>query len=964
MPIFFWFLSICLAVACYVSSEYLIDQHSQRVDAAVTISAKGLANVIDERIVQHRLMTQSMEMHHRERILALVKGGAGANEFLAIEAHLKTLLLDARQFAVLDQYGKVVIGSSGAELGGTSQNFIKAVFHNTSDSYQLVAYRHVDGQLRYDLVVPIGLPNVQGGLFISFSFERYKQLIGDFNTQDFEFILLDGSSNSDVIASSAAVGSSLYGDSLNPSFIKDALVHAPIQGAQWVLLGVPADGLFDSYKKKIYITALVVFLSIFVLLLIIQFYLKNLESVRTHLAESSVQDALFNTGPTVLFQKQADSNMAVQYVSPNVCTLLGCKTDELLREKSFTDLIWPEDVATVRMAIMKALSLREVEVALEFRLQHQKEHVFCWVYELTRILYDDHGQPVVLQSYITSIHAQKMAEQQANKLIENAPNAIAITDRYGVIFRVNNVFEKLFEYDRSELMGHSIELCVNEEANEELEAFKQQLVTTSGEDFIGLGLDSPVLGMTKTAEELSLEVSLSLVETLEGVQLVHMVRDISVQISAQKQMQVAKESAEELAKARSRFVATMSHEIRTPLNGILGMSNLLQATALNQQQSSYLQAIEYSGQSLLTIINSILDFAKLDEGAVALESHPMYLVNIVNHAIDMLQTQAKSGEVAVYFENRMPSDDCFIGDEVRIQQVLLNLIDNAIKFSPGGRVDISLIETVCADHFSRFSNILIKVKDTGIGIHSDNLDKLFDSFTQADESTTRKYGGTGLGLAISKQLVDLMGGSIEVTSEEGQGSIFWLRFSLEKPSPPSQSAKLISTNRINDTHSVVDSIVTKSFPSSVSAPLMPSVTRDGSQSLQNKTVLLIEDEEVNQRVVAAFLQRLGARVDIAGNGMEGLSFWRTHQQIYDLIIMDCQMPVMDGYEATKMIRKEEGLSQSGRSIPIVALTANAMSEDKERCLSVGMSDYITKPIDLDRFNYTMAKWANYKQDEG
>ena len=965
LSVLFWLFIGCLAVFIYFFTQYLIQQHHQRIETAATISAKGLANVVDERIIQHSLMVKAIAVQHSESIYDLARGAGYPFNLLELSKNIKDLLPDATQFALLDSQGKALVGSDLFYIGSSCNTQIQHTISGTPAVKSLLGpHSSPNGTLHYDMIYPLERGQEGASLFLSFSFDVYKQLIADFNTDEFEFILVDSTQNPQVIASAEFIGDSTYGKILSNAFVQKALAVAPTQNAQWSLLGIPAKNVFSSYSERTWLMSLGVFITLLVLLVALLRYLLNMERVRKRLEYDSVQDALFNAGPTVLFQKKADSNMAVEYVSPNVHTLLGCTVQDVMNKSSFIDLILLEDVAKVRVAILNAFTHKEREVELEYRIKYSQYQGHRWVYDLTRIVYDQQGRPVRLQSYVTSIHAQKMAEQRANKLIENAPDAMAITDRYGVIWRVNEAFEKMFDYDRNDLIGLSLDLCIHEACQSAWRQRINQFVEEEQFDHTSLGIETSVEAVTSEGKILPVEVSFSRVDTLDGIQLVHMIRDISIQINAQKQMQVAKENAEALAKARSRFVATMSHEIRTPLNGVLGMSNLLLSTPLTAQQGAYLQAIEHSGQALLKIVNGILDFAKLDEGALRLESKEVDLNAVVRDCIQILQVQAQEGEVSVNFESRIPSNVKYMGDLGRIQQILLNLLSNAIKFSSHERVDITLKVEPNDNEPSDVSNVLIEVKDTGIGIAPESLDQLFDSFTQADDSTTRKFGGTGLGLAISKQLAELMGGSIGVVSELNVGSLFWVKIPLKKvPSSilneyaPRLEVKSNSTDKKSvDSLPELPSAQTPSNQTGPNSELSDSLLNTLSSALENKTVLLIEDNEINQEVVLAFLLRLGARVDIAENGVEGLSFWRMHANKYDLILMDCQMPHMDGYEATLLIRKEEKVSNTTKPIPIVALTANAMPDDRKRCFSVGMNDYITKPIDIELFNRTLIKW--------
>jgi len=952
----FWLFMVGLTVFVYFFSDYLIKQHYERVKAGVTISAKGLANVIDERIDQQRLMVKALAIHNEEQIYELAAGGGYPFDLFKLSEHIKDLLPNATQFAILDGQGNLVAGSERLHIGGSCHTDIQHSMHSfPSEVSFLGPHSSPDGTIHYDVAYPLknnaGDFEQRAVLFLSFNFNDLHEKIVHFNTDTFEFVLVKSEKNPMVIVSDKGIAVSEYGSKLEPSVLESALVQTPVLSGQWLLLGLPKPGVFANYVQRVCWTASLFLGAFFIFMVLLLQYLRKIERARQRLESNSVQDALFNTGPTVLFQKKADSNMAVEYVSPNVHALLGCSVQEVLNKGSFVELIMLEDVATVRMAVLNACTHHEQEVSLEYRVKYAQYQGYHWVYDLTRIVYDAQGKASHLQSYVTSIHAQKMAEQRASHLIESAPDALAVTDRYGIVLRVNQAFEKMFGYEREDLVGLSLDLCIYENTQDDWHQRIKQLLDDEGLDSVLLGTDATISAITREGKTFTVEVGFSRVNTLDDIQLVHTIRDVSIQVQAQHQMQVAKERAEALAKARSRFVATMSHEIRTPLNGVLGMSNLLKNTSLSSQQSMYLDAIEQSGQALLKVVNNILDFAKLDEGGVNLEAKAFDLNAVVRDALQILNLQAIESEVEVSFESRLPSQLQLIGDAGRVQQVLLNLLSNAIKFSPQGRVEVIVTLRAVEQSPSGVVRVLVEIKDTGIGISEDSLEQLFDSFTQADDSTTRKFGGTGLGLTISKQLVELMGGTIGVVSEENVGSLFW----VEIPFQTALAQRCLENLEVHEKNEPVrlPDLLKETKKTEGSTPVLE---RQASPILAGKTILLIEDNETNQEIVLAFVQRLGARVDIAKNGLEGLSFWRMGAKQYDLILMDCQMPVMDGYEATILIRKEEMLSQTTDAIPIVALTANAMPEDRARCFSVGMNDYITKPIDIELFNQTLIKW--------
>ena len=358
---------------------------------------------------------------------------------------------------------------------------------------------------------------------------------------------------------------------------------------------------------------------------------------------------------------------------------------------------------------------------------------------------------------------------------------------------------------------------------------------------------------------------------------------------------------------KTRFLATISHEIRTPMNGIIGMLGLLKKNNQDEKNIRYINLAKESADTLLSLVNDVLDFSKIESGKMKLESRPFDIDYLIHAIYENYKYQAKSKEIDLVLDISKLESVWINGDSIRLKQIVGNLLSNAIKFTQEGNVTLNIALDQIEESLAQ---LIISVKDTGIGIKQENIPMLFNDFTQEDSSTTRRFGGTGLGLAIVRQLVELMNGSISVTSEIGKGSEFKITIPVEIAQTKS---KIVQGHNENE-------------------------------SIHKGRALLVEDNAINQEVAKELLSDFGLSVTICENGQEAIEALLADE--FDVVFMDCQMPVMDGYAATKAIRNGEADSENlvNRDIPIIAMTANAIDGDKEKCLACGMNEYLSKPI--------------------
>jgi PAS domain S-box-containing protein len=670
------------------------------------------------------------------------------------------------------------------------------------------------------------------------------------------------------------------------------------------------------------------------------------------------------------------------------------------------------------------------------------------------------------------LEAQGQAAAQRaflSALLESAPIAIATVDSRGVVIRVNPAFEQMFGFPAAVAVGRRLNDLIVPEVEREA-AERLEVSVRSGQSVV-------IEAERRRADgsHLTVRVSAAAAAGAAAGNLFVLYDDVTAVRAAEREARVALERARLVAevgdRAKSEFLANMSHEIRTPMNGVLGMAGLLLDSPLDAEQREYARTIKQSGEALLAILNDVLDYSKMEAGKLTIEPLPFDLRVAAEEVIDLLTPRATEKGIGLALRYQPDCPTRFIADAGRIRQMLVNLTANAIKFTEQGHV---LIDVTSLDRGGDRPWIRIAVSDTGIGMTAEVQANLFQKFTQADASTTRRFGGTGLGLAITRQLTQLLAGTITVDSTLGQGSVFSVELPLERdPNAPPPLPTRVDLRGVRvlvvDDFEVNRRILTEQLRHWGMRPAVAATAAAGLRSLEEagtagdpfqvaivdylmptmdgeafgravrdnpalgslrlivltssgqrgegarfrsagfdgyflrpvhqahlraalaavlgaprspdrfvtrhtlaeaaarrvttgladppvlgraNRVLVAEDNVVNQKVAARMLEKLGCRVDLATNGREAVAMARKFP--YDLILMDCQMPELDGYEATIAIRNRE---DAARRTPIIAMTANAMAGDREKCLAVGMDDYVAKPVKPDDLAGILGRWG-------
>lgn len=745
------------------------------------------------------------------------------------------------------------------------------------------------------------------------------------------------------------------------------------------------------------------------------------------------------------------SHERIIYANHAAVQLLNCKSIEEIMGREIMDFVHPEFRTVKKNRLQRIVETGEAAPLTEEEFIQADGNIIHVEVASKRFVFN--STPSVL-SVIRDVTESKRAEDELRKLsraIEQSPSSIVITDTNGTIEYANPYFSRLTGYSLDEVIGQNPRVLKSGEMPPE--GYRELWETiTSGREWRG-----EFHNRKKNGELYWEYASISPIRDAQG-KITHFLavkEDMTELKKATEELHQAKEAAEAANQAKSEFLANISHEIRTPMNGVIGMTELLLGTELDLEQRDYLKMVQSSADDLLTLINDILDFSKIEAGKFELDTIDLNLQEIVEKTVETfaLRVQSKGLELLSFVDPKIP--EVLVGDPMRIRQILINLLGNAVKFTEKGEIEIrvaleNITDGCCNVHFS--------IRDTGIGISKEKMDRLFKSFSQVDGSTTRKYGGTGLGLAISKKLAELMGGAIGVDSRQGQGSTFFFSLPIKmgdagcvNSAEVFDGVKILVVDQnvssrgilrdlleswglkadfeerwmnvverlqvanlagdpfrilimnvllpLKDAINFVDefrdpqkfgdlSIVlltaAKPYPDChdilyVSKPVKQSellkrlkqkrlsddeditkrseLVREATAciALGNTRILLAEDNMINQKLMISLLQKMGCRIRAVANGLDAVSALDVDD--FDVILMDVQMPEMDGFEATARIRQLE--TERGGHIPIIALTAHVMKGDREKCLAAGMDDYLSKPIKRDELERIIKKYSSF-----
>lgn len=713
-------------------------------------------------------------------------------------------------------------------------------------------------------------------------------------------------------------------------------------------------------KKEIDLKYIAIFLFIIVIGVVLYFF--RLYELKKKIKQSTSElSKLLRVFDEHVMATETDLDGNITYVSRAFCAISGYTQEELLG-KNHRIMKHSDNNPQIYKSLWETITAGKTWRGVV--KNRKKDGGYYWVESVITRDYDAFGKPFGYMAIRHDISAEielKEFSENLEEIVKSRTEELLVLNKQqkaifdsasiGILLLKNRIIKEL--NDRvCEMMGYSKEellegttriFCQSDESYDKIAEYykileegkiaywEQTLVRKDGTLFLA---------------KISLKAKDERNPTAGAVATID---DITFEKKALEEIKKAKEMAEDATRTKSQFLANVSHEIRTPMSAIMGMSHLALETELDEKQRGYIQKIESASKNLLAIINDILDFSKIEAKKMTLEHKTFYLEEIFENLINIFSFKIKEKNLKILFsiEHDVPSS--LIGDSLKLSQILTNLLSNAIKFTSSGEIVVGVGVKELHEHSIR---VEFWVKDSGIGMSDEQIQKLFTPFQQADGSITRTYGGTGLGLSISKHLVEMMEGTIAVESELGKGSRFYFDVKIDLAAQNRALLKNASSKKLLTPSNLHDAVL-GAFGKEITKY---NKYNDVAKSLRGAKILLVEDNEENQEIAKEFLKKVGVEAVVANNGKEALRM--ADETLFDVILMDCQMPVMDGFEATRLLRIDKHMT----TIPIIAMTANVSSEDKEECTRAGMSDFIAKPIDIKLFYSTLMKWIKPKND--
>jgi len=531
-------------------------------------------------------------------------------------------------------------------------------------------------------------------------------------------------------------------------------------------------------------------------------------------------------------------------------------------------------------------------------------------------------------------------EAWLDSVVRFAPDAIVVVDAAGGIALANPAAEVMFGYPPGELAGRPVESLVPDCLGTG-RGHGRHLAATPSQ--LGVGVRMELAGRRRSGGRFPVELSRAAFDSDQGPFTAVVIRDLTSSRTAERRWQQARDRAVAASRLKSQFVATMSHEIRTPMNGVIGLTDLLLATDLTPTQRRYVEGVRISGEALMGVINDVLDFSKIEQGRFVLEETDFNLGLLLEDVVTITAQSAAAKGLHVQVDRDPDLPLSVRGDPCRIRQILLNLVGNAVKFTEQGGIAIHARPGAAHGPGTAPDEVMVRLEvvDTGVGIGHGTLQHLFEPFVQADPSTTRTHGGSGLGLTICRQLAEAMGGWIEAESEPGQGTTLRVLLPLRRAAGRPGTWRAACGSRHGSRATARTAQEPPGAPAEVSGPEAPG------------RILVVEDNEISQAVVVGALTSIGYTVDVAADGLEALE--RAGDGDYQAILMDCHMPRMDGFTAAEELRRRPATART----PILAMTADVLKEQRERCIASGMDGYIAKPVRPHELRAVLAGWTGY-----